>query len=48
MKTRIEKRVSSKTGKEYYVLVVELVPGYEKDVFLDKADVKIIELSQGK
>lgn len=44
MKTRIEKKVSSK-GNEYYVLIVELVPGYEKQVFLDKADIKIIELS---
>lgn len=43
MKTRIEKKISSK-GNEYYVLIVELVPGYEKQVFLDKADVKIIEL----
>lgn len=44
MKTRVEKRKSAK-GNEYYVLVVELVQGYEKEFFLDKADIKIIELS---
>lgn len=44
MKTRIEKKKSSK-GNDYYVLIVELIPGYEKEFFLDKADVKLIELS---
>lgn len=44
MNTRVEKKLS-KSGNDYYVLIVELVPGYEKTVFLDKADIKIIELS---
>lgn len=43
MNARIEKKVS-KSGNEYTVLLIELVPGYEKQVFLDKAELKIIEL----
>lgn len=46
MKTRIEKRISSKNGKEYYVLIVELVPGFEKTCFLDDKEVMILELTQ--
>lgn len=43
MNTKVVKGTSKK-GTEYYMLVIELVPGYEKKVFLDPADVKIIEL----
>lgn len=45
MNTRIEKKTSSK-GTEYSVLIVELIPGYEKQVFLDNADLKILELNK--
>ncbi|MCX4249131.1 MAG: hypothetical protein OSJ65_05155 [Bacilli bacterium] len=43
MNTKIETKTSSKTGNEYTVVLVELVPGYTKQVFLDDADKKIIE-----
>lgn len=43
MNCTIETKTSSKTGNEYTILNVELVPGYTKQVFLDDADKKIIE-----
>lgn len=43
MNTKIVKGISAK-GKEYYMLVIELIPGFEKKVFLDPAEVKMIEL----
>ena len=41
---RLEKKVS-KSGKEYYVLVIQLTDTYCKQVFLDNAEVEIIKLS---
>lgn len=41
VKCRIEER-TSKTGSKYTVLVLSLTPTYEKDVFLDKAELEII------
>ncbi len=43
MNTKIETKISPKTGNEYTVALVELVPGYTKQVFLDDAEKKIIE-----
>lgn len=45
MNCRVEKKVS-KNNTEYYCLIIELVPGLEKQVFLDAAEVKVIELTQ--
>lgn len=41
--TKIEKRVSSKTGKDYYVLCVKFTPTYEKTIFLDKAEIELLK-----
>lgn len=43
LQARMEKRVSSKTGKDYYVLLVKLSPNYEKEIFLDKCEVALIQ-----
>ncbi len=43
MNCKIETRTSAKTGNDYTVLLVELAPGYTKQVFLDDADKMIIE-----
>lgn len=43
MNCKIETRTSAKTGNDYTVLLVELAPGYTKQVFLDEADKMIIE-----
>lgn len=42
-KAFLEKRVS-KSDKEYYVLVIQLTPTYQKICFLDNADTEIIKL----
>ncbi|MCX4364270.1 MAG: hypothetical protein OSJ70_00665 [Bacilli bacterium] len=42
MNIKIENKVSDK-GKQYTVLLIELVPGYEKSVFLDKAEVMLLQ-----
>ena len=41
---RIETR-KSKAGNEYSVLVIEICPGFTKDVYLSKEELKIIELT---
>lgn len=43
LKAKVEKRISEKTGKEYYVVAVKLTPTYEKSVFLDKAEVELLK-----
>lgn len=41
----LEERISNKTGKPYYVLVIKITENYEKLVFLDKSEVELIKLS---
>jgi len=41
---RVEKKVS-KSGNEYYALVINITDTYEKVVFLDTRDVEILRLS---
>lgn len=38
--------VSQKTGKEYMLIEIELVPNYKKVVFLDNAEVALIKATQ--
>lgn len=38
IKGRIEKRVSKKSENEYYVLILKFPNGYEKQVFLEQAE----------
>lgn len=41
---RIEKKIS-KTGNEYTVLILKLTPTYEKQIFLDNAEIELLRLS---
>lgn len=45
---KIEERLSEKTGKKYYVLVVKVTETYEKTVFLDKAEVELLKITHSK
>lgn len=47
LKGTLETRTSQKSGKEYECLVLKLAPGYEKLVFLDKAE-KTLFLQQNR
>ena len=38
----LETRISKKTGSEYQVIVIKLTDSYEKIVFLDKAEVELV------
>lgn len=40
----LEQRISAKSGKPYYVLVVKLTNTYEKNVFLDQAEIELVKL----
>lgn len=40
---RLETKTSQKTGKEYKVLIITFINGYEKQVFLEKAEEYMIE-----
>ena len=40
---KLETKISQKTGKEYKVLVITFINGYEKIVFLEKAEEYMIE-----
>ena len=42
---RIEKGVSKKTGKEYFMLKIPLSEDYEKVVFLDPAEASLVKLT---
>lgn len=41
---KLEKRTSKKTGNDYYCIIIKITEGVEKIVFLNKAEVKLIEL----
>ena len=41
----LEKKVSAKSGKEYFVIEVKLTDTYTKQVFLDSAELELIKLS---
>ena len=41
----LETRISKKTNEEYKVLVVNLPYGLKKNVFLEEAELKLIELA---
>lgn len=40
---RLEKKVS-KSGNEYTVLVIKLTPTYEKTIFLDSAEIELLNM----
>lgn len=40
----LEQRISTKSGKPYYVLVAKLTENYEKNVFLDQAEIELVKL----
>lgn len=41
----LEERISNKTGKPYFVVVIKITDNYEKLVFLDKSEVELIRLT---
>lgn len=41
IKGRLEKKVS-KAGKEYFVLIIKFPNGYEKTVFLEQAEIYML------
>lgn len=43
----LETRISKK-GSSYQVLVIKLTPNYEKLVFLDKAEIELLNSSNSK
>ena len=44
LNAKLEKRKSKKTGNDYYCIVVKIAEDYEKIIFLEKAEVKLLEL----
>ena len=38
----------SKAGNEYSVLIIEICPGFTKEVYLSKEEVMILKLSANK
>lgn len=48
LNAKLEKRTSKKSGNDYYCIVVKIADDYEKIIFLDKAEVKLIELLNRK
>ena len=43
IKGRLEKRVSKKSGNEYVVLMLKFPNGYEKQVFLEQAELYMLD-----
>lgn len=48
MQAELRKGVSQKTGKEYYVIEIELSKDYKKVVFLDNAEVALLKATNNK
>ena len=48
LNAKLEKRISKKSGNYYYCIVVKIADDYDKIIFLDKAEVKLIELLNRK
>ena len=46
LKATLETKISSKTGKEYSVIIIQLPFGLEKKVFLEEAELKLINLAK--
>lgn len=44
LKATLETRISKNTNKEYKVLVIQLPYGLKKNVFLEEAELKILDL----
>ena len=42
----LESKVSEKTGKPYKVLVIKLTPTYDKLVFLERAELELLNLQK--
>lgn len=45
VKATLETRHSEKSGNDYKVIVIKLTPTYEKLVFLDKAEIELLQLA---
>lgn len=43
---KLETRVSKEKGTSYRVLVIKLTPTYEKLVFLDKAEIALLDMAE--
>lgn len=41
---RVEERVSEKTGKKYYILIVDITDTYKKIIFLTRPEIELIKL----
>lgn len=48
VKATLQDRVSEKSGKPYKVVVIKLTDTYEKLVFLDKAEMELLQLANPK
>lgn len=44
LQATLETRISKNTNKEYKVLVIQLPYGLKKNVFLEEAELKILDL----
>lgn len=44
MDVKLKTGISEKTGKEYTYLSIMLTPNYEKRVFLEKAEIELINM----
>lgn len=42
---RVEERVSQKTGKKYYILIVNITDTYQKVIFLTRPEIELIKLA---
>lgn len=47
VKATLVTRVSSKSGKEYTCLEIQLTPNYTKQVFLEKAELELLKTVNG-
>lgn len=46
LKATLETRVSKKNGQEYQVIIIELPFGLKKQVFLEEAEKKLLEVAK--
>lgn len=48
VKATLVERIGSKSGKKYKAIVIQLTDSYEKVVFLEKAELELLEMTKQK
>lgn len=46
LESNLVKKISKNSGSEYYCIEIKITPTYTKTVFLEKAEIELVQLLQ--